>query len=318
MGKMINITTQASPSLALIKYWGKQNKKQNLPATTSLAMTLDTLHTTTEISFSQNKDVIRLNGIEKQDDKIIQFLDFCRKYFKTDHYYTLFTENNFPTKAGIASSASGFAALAAAVNAFENKGLDNKALSALARRGSASASRSVFGGFTLLKAGAREAIPLENKDYWPELRVMVCLVSAKEKFIGSREAMEASRTSSPYYSVWIKSSRSLCKHAIDAFYKKDFEKLGWAIRQSYLRMFSTMFTAHNPIIYWEPGSLQIIQTAETLRKNGIAVFETMDAGPQVKLFYLEPDEKQIKKMILQECPDLNFMICSAGKGVRYL
>jgi diphosphomevalonate decarboxylase len=147
------------------------------------------------------------------------------------------------------------------VNRILDLGLDDRAVSALARLGSGSATRSVFGGFVAYPEGAESAEILHAPDHWPDLRCIIVQVSAEKKSVSSRKAMEASRSSSPYFSAWVEDSRRLYREAVDAIDRRDLEALGPVIRRSYLRMFSTMFSADDPVIFWQEDSLRVIRLA---------------------------------------------------------
>jgi len=170
-------------------------------------------------------------------------------------------------------------------------------ISRLARIGSISASRAVFGGFSLLPARSKAAKPLFGEDHWPALRVLVALVSLKEKAVSSRDAMERCRSTSIYYSNWVEGSLAELRGALDAVARCDLEALGPAMRRSYLRMFGSMLACDPPLIYWLPQSLALIRECEAMRREGIEVWETMDAGPQVKMLCLADDAPRITDRI---------------------
>ncbi len=306
----------AHPSLALIKYWGKQDTQLNLPATTSLAVSLNELSSKVEVCLS-DRDRVILDGKEQAPERYSLFLDNIRSVLKTDHHYDIMALNDFPGSAGLASSSSGFAALTAACAALSGQEVLPPDLSSMARLGSASAARSIFGGFTLLPAGSSAARPLYDHHYWPELRVLICLVDEGPKMLSSRSAMERSRNTSPYYDAWIKDAQTVSDEAVRALEQKDLERLGSLMRLSYQRMFATMFSADPPIIYWKPGSLALIHLAQELRTQGIGIWETMDAGPQVKYFCLDQDTKRIKALIEARFPEMKVLVSRPGPGVSY-
>ena len=314
----------AHPSLAFIKYWGKQNIAMNLPATPSLAVTLDCLTTETRVEISRPvdgeevTDRVFLDGILQREDRFAPFFAGFRKL--TDKIkpgmgrfvVTARSSSDFPTAAGLASSAGGFAALSCACAAAAGLDLTAEELSAMARIGSASAARSIYGGFTRLDAGSKAAESVYGENWWPEFRIIVLELEKEPKNISSREAMERTRHNSPYYQAWIDDSRVLMEQAVDALGGRDLDALGPLIRNSYLRMFATMFAADPPIIYWKPISLAIIQFCDRMRSNGFSVWETMDAGPQVKLFCLENDVPAIRNRLIGEFSNLNIRICRPG------
>lgn len=312
------ITVRTTPSLALIKYWGKAETQENIPATSSLAVNLDGLFTETTVSLSDDADAVTINGELVPPDRYSKFFDRIRKTLGTDSAFHAESHSNFPVSAGLASSSSGFAALAFGCCKLIDEHLDQEIVSDLARYGSASAARATLGGFTTLKKGARFAEKIFDKNHWPELRVLIAIVKQTAKKTSSREAMELARTTSPYYNTWVKSSEDIFQNAIDACRNKDLEKLGQLMRISYLGMFSTMFTSTPPIYYWEPESIQLIKKCDALRKNGIGAWETMDAGPQVKILCLEEDLKNIINSLKAEFDQLKFMLSRPGGGPEIL
>jgi len=306
----------AHPSLALIKYWGKQESGINLPAVPSLALTLEGLTTTTTVSLVENDQIV-LNGKAVSDPKVIEFLERIRQLTHSSYHFLVESTNDFPTAAGLASSSSGFAALAAALWALIHHDEPKpKNLSEWARLGSGSASRSVFGGWTLWPAGAEFAEQLYGPDHWTEVRVILFVLESGPKPLGSREAMNLTRQTSPYYPAWVSDSPQLLQRALEALNTKAWKKLGEVLRLSYLRMFATMYAADPPIIYWLPESLQLIRLAEELRQNGLSVFETMDAGPQVKYFCREEELPRVLQAVAERVGQLDYRVAKPGGGVR--
>ncbi len=303
---MPSARASASPSLALIKYWGKQPGGVNIPATTSVAVGLHALRTTTEVegepSPAGRSPAARLSidGVEQLITPFEAVIAAVREHAEragsrySAYDLTIDSRNSFPTAAGIASSSSGFAALVGSLATFFELDLPDQEMSALARTGSGSAARSVFGGFTRLDAGSRKASRIHPADHWPQLRVLVAITDRAPKAVGSREAMERTRRSSPYYDAWVSDSVSLVDEAIAAIGERDIERLGTAMRASYLRMTGSMLAADPPVIYWIPQSVAIIRLCEELRASGIHAWETMDAGPQVKILTTTDDTPAIR------------------------
>ena len=323
----------ASPSLALVKYWGKQPDGVNIPATSSLAVSLGGLDTRTVCRVHEGgSDRVEIDGEVQPESRFAVFFEnlrafMCRTFeFSDTLYHTkdpaalrfeVTSSNNFPTAAGIASSSSGFAALAGACTAAVGLSSTEDELSALARVGSGSAARSVFGGFVGLSAGAMHARQLYPEQHWPELRVLIVIVRRERKPWTSRDAMESSRHSSPYYSAWVDSSEQEYERGLDALARRDIRKLGEAARRSYLQMFGTMLSADPPILYWTPESVEVIRAAAELRSHGIAAWETMDAGPQVKIITLSSDVEAVRKLVTEAVPGAEFLVASPGSGLRY-
>ncbi|MEJ2131770.1 MAG: diphosphomevalonate decarboxylase, partial [Gammaproteobacteria bacterium] len=204
-------TARAQPNIALVKYWGKQTRGVNEPAVSSLSITLDTLWTRTRVVFDPGLEADRfaLNGAREiaQERRVIAGLELMREIKGTDVRASVESENNFPTGAGLASSASGFAALVTAADAALELDLPRERLSSLARRLSGSAARSLFGGFVelwSLRPGESDsaARPLLDAEEWP-LEVVVAVVSEEAKAIGSTVGMELSRATSEFYPQWV-------------------------------------------------------------------------------------------------------------------
>lgn len=312
-----SVIVEATPSLALIKYWGKQDTAENLPATSSLALNLDGLTTKTEVSFAEADKVV-INGAQADPSRYTAYFDRIRKTLHTDAKYLVKSESTFPTAAGLASSSSGFAALTLGCMALEQDHVDRAVASDLARFGSASAARAVYGGFTILPKGSRTASPLFSPDHWPELRVLIAIVKKDEKSVSSRKAMELARTTSPFYSKWVESSEQLYQDALEACRQKNLPLLGRAMQQSYLSMFSTMFTSVPPVMYWEPESIAIIQACDEMRKKGIQVWETMDAGPQVKMLCLDSDIEKIQQVLQRLNPTIEVLLSRPGGEAKII
>lgn len=308
-----SITVQTSPSLALIKYWGKSDIGKNLPATSSLAVTLDGLFTETTISTSET-DLVIVDGKQAPQERYAPFFNNLRKQYGTHSKFSIDSRSNFPASAGLASSSSGFAALAYGCAKLIDPNAEETVISECARLGSASAARAVYGGFTILPRNGAYAQQILEKSHWPELRIIIAITKSSEKKIASREAMEAARKTSPYYAEWIAQSEELFLHAVAACKKRDLDVLGPLMRQSYLMMFSTMFTSTPPVFYWEPESIALIKACEDLRENGYSAWETMDAGPQVKIVCLERNVSHILETLKKRSPGTTFMISQPGNG----
>jgi len=307
------VTVRTSPSIALIKYWGKKGETGTVPATSSLAVTLSSLWTESRIE-AGNADTVILNGEAQDPERFRDFFDRARDKIGENIRFTCRSFNNFPTASGLASSSSGFAALALGINALTGRTLPPQEVSSLAREGSASAARAVYGGFTSLPAGAQWASQLHGETFWPELRVIVVSVHTQKKPLSSRDAMKISKETSPYFESWIKDSESLYTSALKALEKKDLPVLGPLMRKSYMRMFSTMFSSDPPLIYWLPDSLGMLHLCARLRAEGTPAWETMDAGPQVKIFCLRDDADVIARRVAEEYPDCFVHIDQAGPG----
>jgi diphosphomevalonate decarboxylase len=308
------ITACAGPSLALTKYWGKAYHGINKPATPSLGLTLSPLQSQATVSLVTDQHQVTVNEVPQPLDRFEPFLKAVSELFDKPVFFKATCTNNFPTSAGLASSSSGFAALALAISALSRQDLLATDLSSLARFGSGSAARAVWGGFVEWPAGAPHARPLYDETYWPELRVIVCLVDHGPKAVSSREAMTRMRHTSPYCDAWIKDAPCLHQGALTALAARDLEKLGDTTRHSTLRMFGTMLAMSPPLVYWAPATVQIIHLAAALRSEGIGVWETMDAGPQVKLLCMANDVDAILGRLDEALPELTTITAQVGAG----
>lgn len=293
----------APANIALCKYWGKRDETLNLPMTSSLSVSLGDRGTETVLSVRSEKDEVVVNGDRCSPDepfyrRAVDFLDLFRP--ATDLYFRLETRNTIPTAAGLASSASGFAALALALNELFQWGLDRKELSILARLGSGSAARSVYRGFVEWHAGTAEdgrdsyAEPLPYT--WPELRMGLLAISREAKAIGSRPGMQRTKETSPLYSAWpalVEDDMQTIKRAIA---ERDFDLLGRTAESNALAMHSTMLAAKPPLCYWLPETVRIMRTLWRCREEGQPLYFTMDAGPNVKLLYPAKEQRMVQDL----------------------
>lgn len=284
------ITARAHTNIALIKYWGKRDKTLFLPYTSSLSMTLDAFYTETSVEFNQQgEDIFFLNGVQQSIDevkKITQFIDLFRKKANHQQFVTVKSQNFVPTAAGLASSASAYAALAMALNELFNLNMDRVELSRYSRRGSGSSTRSLFGGLVEWDKGDDDktsvAHPILEANQCP-CAMIICLINSKEKEISSRQGMELTVKTSPFFKGFVESSAIDLNEMKQAIQDKDACRIGEIAERNALRMHATMLGANPPFTYFEPKSIETIQFVKQLRKEGIPCYITMDAGPNVKV-----------------------------------
>ena len=307
-------TAIAHPNIALVKYWGKQNHILNYPASPSLSITLDSLITKTKVSASTETRLL-LNGKRNEDLKVAKFLDLFREKFELPPV-SVETDNNFPTGAGLASSASGFAALVTALNENFQLGLSLSTLSEWARRGSASAARSIFGGFVTLQGPNWKADQLAKELHW-DLEICIVVINEGPKKISSTTGMKTSEATSPFYLEWIKSADSDFEIAKKAIIERDFVKLSEVSEQNCLKMHSVMHTSQPAISYWAPGTVLAMELVREIRSTGTPAFFTMDAGPQVKVIYPKQYRTIIQKS-LEELKNVRLIWASIGPGAHLI
>lgn len=282
----------AHPNIALVKYWGKADATMNVPAVPSVSITLDALATETHVRFDASlaADSLCLNGHQlaptsSQARRITGCLDALRKLAGTPLHARVESRNDFPTGAGLASSASGFAALVVAAAGALKLELSPTDASKIARAASASAARSLFGGFAELPAGAAgedvAAFGLASAEYWPlEVAVAICAEGAKA--VGSTQGMVDSAATSPFYAAWVEGADADAAAARSAIGARDFQRLASVSEASCLKMHAVMQTTRPALLYWNAATLATLERIRNLQRSGINVFFTMDAGPQVK------------------------------------
>ncbi len=293
-------TATAHPNIALIKYWGKRDIPLNLPSTSSLSVTLDTFQTVTTVTWGADADSLTVNGSRVADGAAKRALDFLSLIDPSRPPCAVVSDNNFPTAAGLASSASAFAALALAGTAAAGQTRSPLELSRLARRGSGSACRSLWGGWVLWDRGSRpdgldsHGTPLAPRDHW-DLRVLVAMVSEGVKPIGSTAGMIKTQETSPLYPGWVSSAEADITQAREALLRRDLQALGEAMERSTLKMHATMISAG--IRYWKPTTVAVLEAVEGLRRDGVGAWYTMDAGPNVKVICEAGDAERVAAAI---------------------
>lgn len=298
----------APSNIALCKYWGKRDRELNLPINASLSVSLAHLGSHTIVTESDTGvDRVVLNGIEQSDDskfarKVVEFVSLFRCDLQQPVLVN--TENNIPTAAGLASSASGFAALMLALNQFYNLNLTDAELSACARMGSGSASRSIFTGFVEWQMGHRDdgmdshAVVLDKP--WPDLRIGLVKVTTAEKKVDSRAGMQRTVESAHLYQSWPLQAAADLEKLHLAIEQQDFMLLGETAEQNALSMHATMIASWPPLLYWQPESVAAMHKIWDLRVQGLQVYFTMDAGPNIKLLFQQQDEAAL----LEAFPEL--------------
>jgi len=315
-------TAVARANIALVKYWGKRSEKLNLPAVGSISLTLDALKTKTTICFDTmlQKDHIELNGEAapaRTFRRITRFLDLVGSKQRPRAHMK--STNNFPTSAGLASSASGFAALALSASRALGQHLSKRKLSKLARRGSGSAARSIYGGFTEMKCGNTPdggedyAIPLFDKEYW-DIRMLIAVTSTEKKAIGSTEGMNHTAKTSPYFKSWVESQPYDLTEMRSAIRGRDFEKTGELAEYSSFKMHALAMSARPALHYWNAATMEAIHIIRSLRQQGTAAYMTIDAGPQLKVLCLPEAVDSVRQALKTVGGVSKILECGPGAG----
>jgi diphosphomevalonate decarboxylase len=320
------VTARSNVNVALVKYWGKRDASLNLPATGSISLTLDGLSVEAEVGFGDaSTDELTIDGEPARGperERLIGFLDLLRHEARRVDRARVSTRSRVPRGAGLASSAAAFAALALAGSRAAGLRLKPPALSALARRGSGSAARSIFGGFVEWHRGERPdgtdsiAEPLLAPSDW-DLRIVVALASLEAKAVSSRDGM-ARAAASPFYPAWVAGAESDLAEARAAVRARDLEALGQLAEHSALKMHAVGLAARPPLLYWRGATIDCVHRVWALRAEGIPAFVTIDAGPQVKVLCTPADAAQVAQALGDVPGVARVVTCAPGSGAEVL
>jgi diphosphomevalonate decarboxylase len=282
-------------------------------------MNLEGLFAHTQVAFQPglSKDLLTLNGKQetgKALDRLANFLDLVRRLAKTNLFAQVSSENNFPTGAGLASSAAAYASLSlAAVHALGLK-LDEGELSRLARRGSGSACRSIPGGFVEWLPGVDDqssfAFSIAPPQHW-DLVDCIAIVEPQPKVTGSTEGHRLADTS-PLQSARLADAPrrlDICRQAI---LKRDFAALAAITELDSNLMHAVMMTSSTPLFYWQPSSLHLMKEIPDWRQHGLPACYTLDAGPNVHVLCQGDVAVQVMAR-LEEFPGV-FQVLTAKPG----
>jgi diphosphomevalonate decarboxylase len=319
----MHYTARAHTNIALLKYWGKVDEALITPTTTSISLTLDEFYTDTTVWFDKSlqSDQLILDGETisgSAAQKVSRFLDVVREMADINDKAYVVSNNHVPTAAGLASSASAFAALAGAASKAAGLNLSVTELSRLARHGSGSATRSIFGGFAKWVPGDDRtsfATPIFEKVDWP-IQLLTVVINDQPKKIGSRLGMQHSKNTAPFYDMWVSLANSQVNDMILAIQQHDIVKLGELAEANALQMHAMNTTSVPPFNYLTDKSWQVIMIAQELREQGIPVYATMDAGPNVKLISRPEDTFIIKKELANIVTSSQIIIASPGPGIK--
>lgn len=313
----------ACANVALVKYWGKRDPEANLPAVGSISLTLEGLEAEATISanpstrFTSRGETVPGNAYSRMSS----FLDWVARVYERDVRLAVDIQTNFPVAAGLASSAAIYCATATAALSFLGVSASRKDLSAIARRGSGSASRSVFGGLVEWHRGTEPsgedsyAEPLLAAEDWG-LGMVVAILDEGQKKTSSRDAMQHVAETSPLYAGWLSAQEDDLTTMRAAIKSRDFSAVGRITEESTLRMHAVTMAARPAVIYWQPATLQIMEAVRDLRETGLEAYFTMDAGPQVKVLCQHQDMAAVAQRLQSEPAVLRIMQARAGRGVR--
>jgi diphosphomevalonate decarboxylase len=315
---MLEAIAVAHPNVALSKYWGKREGEGNFPAVPSLSVTLEGLTTRTRVRWRRDAGDHRLvlggRAVEHaQSTRAFALLERVRRELGLSETAEIESDNDFPTASGLASSASGFAAMALAAVRAAGADWDAARVSDLARQASASAARSVYGGFVELEVGATSARPVAAAAHLP-LVVLVCVTTEGPKAIGSTEGMRVTMEKSPYARAWLEHAPRLHVRLRDALLAGDFMQVGELAEASALAMHATAIAAG--ITYWNGATLDALAAVRGLRAAGTPTYATIDAGPHVKVLARPGDAAAVRAAMARVPGVLRIVEARPGEGAR--
>jgi diphosphomevalonate decarboxylase len=317
----------AHSNIAFSKYWGKRLYAGNYPACPSLSLTLDALSTRTRVTFDPalREDRFVLSGKAQTGeplDRVVRLVERVRAAAKTRDFAEVESTSDFPAASGLASSASGFAALALAAVSALGLDWDRARVSDLARESSASAARSLYGGFVELPAGPVEgaaglhpAKPLFSEDH-VDWRLVVVVVAAGAKAIGSTSGMELTRSRSPYYETWLAIAPPIHEELKAALLSRDLPRFGAKMEESAFAMHASAMAAQ--VLYMRGATLDVLAAVRALRQGGTLAFATMDAGPHVKVLCRTIDADAVRAALAAVPGVQRAIVARAAEGARLI
>ncbi len=336
-GQIMHAVASANTNIALVKYWGKCDPKLNLPAVPSLSLTLAGLSTHTEVTLdpSRNSDELILNDKSVGGDplrKVSRHLDRLARHLGLSGrpFALVRSHNNFPTAAGLASSASAFAALtvagfgALASEDATKQPLNRSVLSSLARQGSGSAARSLFGGLSVLGVGtpgqvdSAQATQLLLPDDWPELRMVIGVVSEEAKETSSTDGMTLTAHTSPYFAPFVAAAPRDLLEATDAVLARDLTALGRVAERSALRMHASAMAADPGVVYLRGSTIEGYHAILALRRQNVEAYFTCDAGPHPKALTTAVHAEKVAAALLAVPGVKRIIVASPGEGARLI
>jgi diphosphomevalonate decarboxylase len=326
----LQVTAAAHPNLALVKYWGNADDALNLPANSSISVNLDGATTTTTVLFAAElrEDTVTINDQAAEPAahrRVVAHLDRVRRLTGFDHRAVVASRNDFPASAGIASSASAFAALSLAAGRAAGLTLDARQLSILARKGSGSACRSIPDGYAEWMAGSDDAASYARQIAPPEhwaLQIITVIFGEAAKEVSSSEGHRLARTS-PFFQARLAALPRTLEAVRRALLARDFRALGMAVEREAVSMHAVTMTSclancdwFSGIYYWRPETMALIQAVQGWRRDGLAVYFTIDAGHNVHLLCEDRQLGRLERTLGDWLPEWKgrYLVSSPGRG----
>lgn len=295
-------SARAHSNIAFIKYWGNVDDALRLPANPSMSMNLAGVYTETTVLWDDTlrSDSLVLNGRESFGpalERVSKHLDFVRNHAHISSYASIVSVNNFPMGAGIASSASSFAALTVAAVGALSLDLSERELTTIARLGSGSASRSVPTGFVEWYAGVTHedsyAQSIAAPDHW-DLVDVIAIVSGEHKAVGSTRGHHSANTSD-LQEARVGGARERLAVCRNAVLERDFTAFAEVVEHDSNLMHAVMMTSRPPLFYWLPATLSVMNQVRRWRADGLRVCYTLDAGPNVHCICVKEDAELVSE-----------------------
>jgi len=327
---------RAPSNIAFIKYWGKSELSSQWPANDSISMTLDHLATVTCATPDPTlaDHTLQLNQVDhKRGDKIaskvFQHLDRLSAAMASETKFHIRSANSFPSACGIASSASGMAALTIASTAamlaegdlekLRQRKFGSFTLNDLARLGSGSATRSLLGGFVQWQKGPsateQTVSQLFSAEYWP-LADMVVVLDQNEKKISSSEGHQQA-WQSPLFLPRLAALPERAELVQFALKNRDFSLLGQQLEAEALEMHAVMMTSEPPITYWVEETSQFLTWLRKERVlNGLPAYFTIDAGPNIHVICEQKDRAQVQEKLKNHWQNYRILVDTVGSGPK--
>lgn len=318
-------------SLQVIKYWGKRDTELILPTNSSLSVTLsqDILHSKTTISAAKefSHDRLWLNGIEEDITKNKRMHNCFRETrairqameakaeadgnpieLLSTYPVHVCSENNFPTAAGLASSASGLAALVYTLSQVYELTISTSEASRIARQGSGSACRSLFGGFVSWEMGEKAdgsdsyAVQIAPETHWPDLQALICVVSDAKKGTSSTAGMQSTIKTSLLMNERINNIVPARMEGMKkAILEKDFQSFAELTMRDSNQFHAVCLDTYPPIFYMNDTSRAIIQLIHeynaTSPDGKLKAAYTYDAGPNAVIYAPKENMAEIIQLV---------------------
>lgn len=323
INKVLQPTAIAHPNIAFIKYWGNADDHLRIPVNGSISMNLAALTTRTSVQVDAElqSDQVSINGLiadQISTIRITRFLSIVRQLADRQDYARVVTTNDFPAGSGIASSASGFAALAVAASSAYGLRLAESDLSRLARRGSGSASRSIPSGFVEWQPGTSDAdsfaFSIAPPSHW-DLVDIIAVIDEGHKKTGSTEGHHLANTS-PLQTARVADAFHRITSCRKSILERDFDAFAMIVEHDCLLMHAVMMTSTPALLYWHPATLEIINRVISLRSQGLPVCFTIDAGPNVHVLTQSQHQLEVLSELQKLSSIQSILVSIAGGGAH--